>query len=394
MSPRPPRVLVAGAGIGGLTAAAALRRAGCEVEVFERAPELRPVGAGIVLALNALLGLRSLGLDRQVAAAGAPLERAEILTAGGRRIARTDFSALVRELGVAAVAYHRAELHAALRAAAGGGVRLGAEAVGFRQDGGGVRLVLAGGEEVAGDVLVGADGLHSAVRRTLLGAAPPRYSGTTSWRAVTPPGTGLVAAGASAESWGAGRRFGTVGLTGGRVYWFAVEGAPEGGADAGDPRDRLRELFAGWHPPIAEVLAATPGAAIVRTDLHDRDPVDTWGEGRVTLLGDAAHPMTPNLGQGACQAVEDAVALADELAAGGEPAAALRRYEARRRERTRAVVLESRRLGRLAQWSNPLARAARDLALRAVPERAILARLRTFVSGAPLFGRPAGPRSP
>ena len=381
----PPRILVAGAGIGGLTAALALRRAGCEAEVFERTPVLRPVGAGIVLAINALLGLRSLGLYERVAAAGTPIESARLVTAGGRPIARTDFSPLVRELGVAAIAFHRAELHRVLLDAVGGGVRLDAEGVGFEQAGGEVRLALADGEVVSGDALVGADGLRSAVRRVLLGEAAPRYSGYTSWRAVTPGGLGLVPRGATTESWGAGRRFGTVGLTGGRTYWFAVENAPEGGADEGDPRGHLLERFGGWHAPIRELLEATPGEAIVRTDIHDREPVATWGAGRVTLLGDAAHPMTPNLGQGACQAVEDAVVLADELAGGGSLEAAFRRYEARRRERTRAVVLQSRRFGRIAQWSNPLARAVRDLGLRALPESATLRPLRAFLSEAPVF---------
>lgn len=378
------RILIAGAGIGGLTAAIALRRAGCEVQVLERASELRPVGAGIILAMNALLGLKSLGVYPPIAAAGAPLQRAQILTRRGRSLGETDLSPLADELGVAAIAYHRAELHQALLAQAGDVVRLGARVVAFDQDPDGVRVTLADGKEIDADALVGADGLHSAVRRAILGELPPRYSGYTSWRGVT-DAEGLVKQGFTSESWGSGRRFGIVGLTGGRAYWFAVDNAPEGGRDEADVRGQLLRLFSAWHDPIPALIQRTPPEAIVRTDIHDRDPVVVWGDGRVTLLGDAAHPMTPNMGQGACQAVEDAVVLAEEVLRSPSLATAFRRYETRRQPRTRAVVLQSRRLGEVAQWSNPLARWVRNRVLWALPKEAAVRQLRRFVQTAPVF---------
>lgn len=384
------KILIAGAGIGGLTAAIALRLAGHEVEVFERAAQLGEAGAGIVLAMNALRGLQSLGVYDEVVRAGALVQRVAIADDRGRTLGVTELAPLVEVFGVAAVAYHRAELHAALLRPVRDVVRTGASVTSFAQDDEGVRITLADGTTAEGDLLVGADGLHSAVRAGLLGDAPPVYAGYTSWRGVTPEGLSLMPEGQSVESWGAGRRFGSVGLTRGRTYWFAVDDAPPGGRDEGSVREALLRLFAGWHAPIEALIEATPEAAVLRTDIHDRDPVDVWGAGRVTLLGDAAHPMTPNMGQGACQAIEDAVALGSILQGDATPSA-LRRYEALRQPRTRAVVMQSRRFGKLAQWSNPIARGARDLAMRAVPKDVAVRQLRGFLLAAPIFERAAAP---
>jgi 2-polyprenyl-6-methoxyphenol hydroxylase-like FAD-dependent oxidoreductase len=378
------RILIAGAGIGGLTAAIGLQRAGYDVQVLERTPELQPVGAGIALAMNALMGLRSLGAYDRVADAGAHIRSAAILTSRGRPLGVTDFAPLAEDFGVTAIAYHRAELHRALLEEAGDVVRLGAQVKSFQQHGDGVRVTLSDGRELAGAALVGADGLHSNVRRALLGDSAPRYAGYTSWRAIA-PSMGLVEEGSTTESWGAGRRFGVVGLTRGRAYWFAVDDAPEGGKDEGSARQKLLRLFEGWHDPIRALLGATDDESILRTDIYDRDPVRVWGEGRVTLLGDAAHPMTPNMGQGACQAVEDAVVLADEVARGSKLDEAFRRYESRRQDRTAAVVLQSRRFGAVAQWSNPLARWFRNAALWALPKAATVRQLRGFLADAPVF---------
>ena len=153
------------------------------------------------------------------------------------------------------------------------------------------------------------------------------------------------------------------------MYWFAVADAPAGGMDPeGAALQSLKHTYADWPLNVPAVLEATSADAILRTDIQDRDPVDHWGVGRITLLGDAAHPMTPNLGQGAGQAIEDALVLSEELSAGGDPVAALRRYEARRIPRTTKLVLASRKFGAVAHWSNPVARAVRNVALRHHPD--------------------------
>lgn len=361
-------VLIAGAGIGGLSAAIALRRAGFEVEVLERSPELRPIGAGIALAPNAILALQKLGIADRIADAGQRLESLAIKEASGRTIAASEMGPVEDAVGAPMLAFHRAELHEALMAALGPGVvRLGGAVASFDQDAEeGVRVMLEDGSTLDGSALIGADGLHSNVRRRLFGETPLRYSGQTSWRGVTPPGR-FMDRGASSESWGPRQRFGLVSLSGERVYWFAVKEVPAGGQDEpGRVHETLLAAFSGWHDPIRRVLEATPESAIVRTDVQDRDPLRAWSRGRVTLLGDAAHPMTPNMGQGACQAIIDGVVLGEELGRGSGFAAAFQRYERRRLARTRHVVLQSRRMGAMAHWRNPVAQLVRNTALKAL----------------------------
>jgi 2-polyprenyl-6-methoxyphenol hydroxylase-like FAD-dependent oxidoreductase len=253
----------------------------------------------------------------------------------------------------------------------------------------GVTLRFSSGPAVEGALLVGADGLRSAVRGQLLADGEPRYAGYVAWRGVadTREGVGAVAT----EAWGRGRRFGLVPIDGDRTYWFATHNATAGGGDQSDlVRDTLLRLFQGWLPPIREVLLATPGDSILRGDIQDRPPAARWGEGRVTLLGDAAHPMTPNLGQGACQAIEDAVVLARELSAtgvGADPVATLRRYEAARAPRANAVVTAARRLGAVGQAEGILTCRVRDALVALTP--GVVARRQALAWWLPPAHRPS-----
>jgi 2-polyprenyl-6-methoxyphenol hydroxylase-like FAD-dependent oxidoreductase len=369
-------VVIAGAGIGGLTLAAALRPRAENVTVLESAPELAPVGAGIALQPNAMKALAHLGLAADVAAAGALIERAALLDRDGRALgAEVDVGAVSRALGAPTLAFHRARLHRVLLAATGAErVRLGARVIGFVDGPAAVEVRLADGSSLAADLLVGADGLRSAVRAQLLGAEEPRYAGHTSWRGVTPAGA-LPPLPRMTESWGRGERFGMVNVGEGEIYWFAVADAPAGEKDI-DLKAQLLARFGGWHSPVRQILDATPTERILRTDINDRPPVRSWHRGRVVLLGDAAHPMTPNLAQGACQAIEDAVVLADRLAAEPDLESALRAYEDRRVHRANAVVVGARRLGTVAQWKNALAVRLRDAGMRLVPASLAAARMR------------------
>ncbi len=364
----PKHVLIAGAGIGGLTLASALRHAGLTATVFERADALRPVGAGITVQMNAAVALRRIGLCDAVAAAGATPTDSAILHSSGEPITRLPVDRLQRELGAPLVCIHRAKLQAILLERAGPEhVRLGRAVTAFQDSGQGVTVTLSDGSTATGDVLVGADGLRSAVRQGLLGNEPLRYSGYTSWRGVAPEVPGFRP-GFVSETWGRGARFGVVPIGGGEVYWFATLNAPAGEQDVpGQVRERLQRLFGAWHAPIPALLAATPEERILRTDIHDRPPLGRWTHGLVTLLGDAAHPMTPNLGQGGCQAIEDAVVLAECLARGGAVEQALAAYEQRRRERANRFVSRSWSLGRLAQLESPTGRFVRDTLFRLVP---------------------------
>jgi 2-polyprenyl-6-methoxyphenol hydroxylase-like FAD-dependent oxidoreductase len=357
---RPLRVLVVGGGIGGLSAAIALRRQGHQVVVLERSPRLDPVGAGITLFANAMSALGRLGLAGTVAAAGALATHSAILTSDGREL-----TTLPADLLDGAIAIHRSDLQTALLDAAGE-VRLGAEITSVDQTAETVIVKVADGSQERGDLVVAADGLWSSMRGSVARAAP-RYGGYTAWRGVSPV---TVEHGRLSESWGVGERFGLVDI-GSRTYWFATANTPEGQTD--DPRERKAELvrrFHDWHAPITAVLEATPDGAILRNDVYYLDPLPRWSEGRVVLLGDAAHATTPGVGQGAAQAIEDAVVLADELADNDQIADALRRYESIRRPRAKLALKLSRRVDRVAQLESPLGWRLRNLLARRTPERA------------------------
>jgi 2-polyprenyl-6-methoxyphenol hydroxylase-like FAD-dependent oxidoreductase len=367
------KAIVIGAGIGGLSAAIALRRAGVEALVFERTRELKELGAGLSLTANATKALNGLGLTDALRGIGIPIGVAEIRAWRGEVLARIPTWQLDEKVGARSAAVHRADLQGALLRELGDeAVRLGAACRGFEQEGEGVRAFFDDGTEERADLLVGADGLRSTIRRGLLGDENPRYAGYTAWRAVVAPEDELVPADEAWEVWGRGVRFICTQIGRGRVYWAVSKNAPEGEHDVstGAAKNALLELCAGWLEPVEELIAATEKAAILRTDIYDRGPVrKRWGKGRATLLGDAAHPMTPDLGQGACQAIEDAVALVECLEERENIEAALELYEARRTRRTAALVRGSRRVGRIAQLQNPLACCLRDAALRAFPSR-------------------------
>jgi 2-polyprenyl-6-methoxyphenol hydroxylase-like FAD-dependent oxidoreductase len=382
----PAKMIMAGAGIGGLSAAIALRQAGFEVAVLERTAELGEVGAGLLLAANAQKALGKLGLAEPVGRLGTPASAAEIRSWRGEVLASIPAAELQKKVGGPSAAVHRADLQALLVGEVGEGtLRLGAEVEGFEQDESGVRVSLAGGIEERADILVGADGLHSKVRAQLYGPEKPRYAGYTAWRAVVEPKDELLPWGKGFESWGRGARLGCAHIGRGRIYWFATANAPEGEKDGppGSPaglKATLLRHFGDWHRPIRELIEATDEGKILRTDIYDREPLgESWGEGRVTLVGDAAHPMTPNLGQGACQAIEDAVVLARCLNEGGATADALRRYERLRSNRVAIVVRRSRRVGSVAQLENPLLCRLRDRALAMIPPKVHLRQLEEVV---------------
>lgn len=368
--------MIIGGGIGGLAAAIGLRQIGVTAEVYERAGELHELGAGLTLWPNAARALEQLGAGDLLGALSVPAPSGGIRAADGALL-----SGVADQGGpdrLLPVAVHRAELQQALLERAGPErVHFGKALQSFSQDAGGVAARFTDGSEARADLLIGADGIRSQVRALLHGASEPSYAGYTAWRAVVDYPHELLLPG---ESWGRGARFGQVPLAGGRVYWFATADAPAGQRSPGAERDELLRRFGGWHAPIPALIAAAAEEVILRHDIYDRPPLARWGEGRATLLGDAAHPMTPNLGQGACQALEDAAVLARCLAGGGDPAAALRRYEGLRADRTAAIVRLSRRIGAVGQWANPLMAGLRDRLLRAVPpqlqERQIAALVR------------------
>lgn len=311
------RVIIIGSGIAGLSAAIGLRKVGIDVTVYERAPELREVGAGISLWANALRALDYLGAGEAVRSRALSLVRSEIRTSEGRKIL-VSFSAeqLQKQIAVSPVVamIHRADLVAALAEFLPEGVaRYGFECVSVEQVGNRVNVRFADGHTDEAEAIVGADGINSAVRAALVGYEKPRYSGYTCWRSIAacpasiPPGY-------MGEWWGRGKRFGIATLTHDRAYWFAVHNAPADQRPV-DKHATVTMLFEGWADPVSEIIASTPPERLIHSDIVDRPPTNIWSKGRIGLIGDAVHPTTPNLGQGGCVAIEDAVALARAMAA-------------------------------------------------------------------------------
>ncbi|MFI1332176.1 FAD-dependent monooxygenase [Streptomyces sp. NPDC020845] len=370
--------VVVGAGIGGLAAAIGLRLIGWEVTVVERARALADVGAGISLHANGLRALDALGVGEAVRAAARPQYTGGTRTPGGRWLARMDGAALERALGTPIVGIPRAELHRLLRAALPPECLLVGAEVSSVDRSHPTRVRVPVGSNVLdadldayldADLVVAADGVGSRLRTQLFPRHPgPAYSGSTVLRAITERPVPLRTD--SVLTWGKGAEFGHIAFTDGRAEWHAVLNSPPGLRPV-DALAALRHRFGGWHDPIPALLEATRPDAVLHHDIHElATPLPTFTAGRIALLGDAAHAMTPNLGQGACQALEDAATLAAALA--GEPTvpAALSRYDAERRPRSQSVARAARQAGRMGQrLAHPLAIAARNTALRLAPSR-------------------------
>ena len=386
-----PKIVIIGGGIGGLTAAVALARRGLAAEIYEQAPALEEIGAGVGLWANALRALEPIGLADQVRGLAERMTRQGITRPDGRWLMCYPSEAMERRWGAAFAAVPRAELQRLLASHVDpAAIHLGARCRGIRDTGDGVTAGFAGGHEVKADVLIGADGVHSVVRDALRPAAPLRYRGYTAVRALTPAGS-VPLPRDGMETWGRGTRFGFAPASGGRIIWYASWNAAAGDDRDGDTAERLRALFGAWHAPIPALIEATPDEAIVRNDIYDRRPARTWTKGRVALIGDAIHPMTPDLAQGACQAIVDATTLAGCLAETADPRAALRAYQRRRWRTAARVTLLARGSGRVGQWDGRLACAARDAVLGAMPLSLQLRQLDLVIGRrAPARDLPAG----
>jgi 2-polyprenyl-6-methoxyphenol hydroxylase-like FAD-dependent oxidoreductase len=360
------KALIVGGGIGGLAAAVALHREGIEPVVLERATRIEEVGAGLSLWSNAMVALRCLGLEARVFQAGSVLTRAVTLAASGKQIDSVDIAELSRKAGADSVCAHRADLQWALADALPPGViRTGSACQSFLIEADQVVARLNGGKEVRGDILIGADGIHSAIRKQLLGDSAPRYAGYVALRGIAQSSRWL-APGEHRFVQGRGSQIGVLPCGRDRTYWFATRNAK---AKTTWTKAQLLDWLRGWPDVARAVVEATAESAILQNDVIDRPPSRQWGRGRVTLLGDAIHPTTPNLGQGACQALEDAVALAECLRGEASVEDRLRAYEFSRMRRTAMVTERSWRLGQILQWQNPAAVWLRDALTRTGPGR-------------------------
>lgn len=346
-------VIIIGGGIGGAATALALIRAGLEPMVYERTKELREVGAGIALWANATHILKNLGLLEEAMRIGYLTTNYQFNSQFGKELVNVAIDCF--ELPV--IGIHRAELHQLLwRNVPGEKFILGETFERFERKGNQVYAYFASGLSVGGDALIGADGLRSRVRAAILGDEPPTYRNFKTWRGLTNYIPSAYRPGYIQEFLGYGKGFGFMMLGKGKMYWYAAATAPEAQPDAAIGRKKeLEMIYQDWFPAIPELIAATDEGNILTTDLYDRPPIQPWSQQNITLLGDAAHPMLPTMGQGACTALEDAYVVAQCLQAQPDPSVAFQQYEFVRFPRTKAIALASLQSGKMGELKNPLA---------------------------------------
>lgn len=368
------KIAIIGAGIGGLAAALALQRRGFRVAVYERAKEIREIGAGVIITANARRALQDLGVDEELVARSSVVSVFHTCYFATGEVLRAVTSEEIQEKsGLASLGVHRADLHSVLMEAVlandPDSLHADCEFVSLEQDDAGVTVKFANGASAQADVLVGADGNASPVRSFLFPEEEPKFNGQVAFRSLIPDA--LVPASVrnrvSVMSAGPGRYLLSYPLRGGKITnlvglvqsdaWEA-----EGWAIPAT-NEEFAQAYAGYEPDLLELIRNIPAGDLFKWGLRDREPLKTWTVGRVTMLGDAAHPMTPFLGQGACLALEDALLLGRAFAASKTVSEALKRYEDARRPRGTHVQLSSREEGLTLQDPSKKRRTAQDRGL-------------------------------
>jgi 2-polyprenyl-6-methoxyphenol hydroxylase-like FAD-dependent oxidoreductase len=372
------RVLVVGAGIGGLTCGVGLQHAGFDVEIVERAGDLAGIGAGISLWPNALAALNELGVEAAVAAEGIEFASGNIRRPSGEPFSIFEPEQMRRYFDGMPVLMHRADLQRVLLDAAKNiDITLGTGCQSVVTEGEEVTVRLSDGSTRTADLVVGADGVRSAVRASV-DPSRPRYVGLAAWRAV------ISTAVPVRDSWlsiGHGKQFLAAPLSEGRTYVSGLLPMSEGAfTEIPHLGPFLRESFQGWHDPIDQLIGDTPEDAYIRGDVYDRPRPSRLCWGRVALIGDAAHPVTPDLGQGGCLAIEDAVVLARCLQLVEDIPGVLKLYEQARLPRVRTIVFESHWTGKVFASPNPVIEAIRSAILRGMPTRTRLRHLSRYAS--------------
>ncbi|HEY1024444.1 MAG TPA: FAD-dependent monooxygenase [Sphingobacteriaceae bacterium] len=361
------KATIVGGGIAGLTTAIALNKIGIQTEIFEAAPEIKPVGAGLALSANAIKALQKIGIADTIIPYGRLLPYFSIHDKKGKVISMVDSVAISRKFGMHNFMIHRADLHRALLEQLNTRtVHTSKKAINMKRDGRCIHISFADGTVHETEMLIIADGINSVLRRKVIPDAAIRYSGYTCWRGLlTDPGISISG---PAETWAPEGRFGIAPLAQNKIYWYAcINAAANDASFRNFSIEDLHQYFKDFHNPIPQVLAGTSSETLIQNDIYDLEPLSRYACGNIVLVGDAAHATTPNMGQGACQAIEDAAILADELQKNGDFTEAFRHYEKRRLRRTHYIIRQSRKIGEIAQIKNPVLAFLRNTAIRLTP---------------------------
>lgn len=360
---------IIGAGIAGLTTALALNRIGIRTLIYEAAPAIREIGAGIGLGANAIMAFDRLGIKDEVIALGRILPSFSILDEQGNRITHTDSARVSLKYGVDNFTIHRAELHHLLLSKIDPrNLVIQKRAVDIEQSGTVSKVFFQDGSVHESDFLIMADGIHSPLRQKLIPGSVPRYAGYTCWRAVID--NSQLNLDETSETWGAGKRFGIVPLAKNKIYWFACTNAPRESEMFKNFKVRdLQDHFKNFHESVRSILKETKNEQLIWSDIIDLKPLQRFVFQNALLIGDAGHATTPNLGQGACQAIEDAVVLAQELEKEMNVGLAFKNFERRRMDRVHYITNTSARIGQVAQWQNSFAVVLRNFLFRRIPAK-------------------------
>lgn len=359
------KIAIIGGGIGGLTTALALQKNNLDVTIYESAPEIKPVGAGIIMANNAMQVFDKLGIRHKIEKAGHKISTIKITNPQLKILSDVQLNAFESKYGVCNIAIHRGDLQMILAEEIGfGNIKLSKRLSKIEQ-GNGYQLTFEDGTIANADAVIGADGIKSVVRQQILNIGKLRSARQKCWRGVGEFDWTEKYNHQAYEAWGKGMRFGFVRINDQQVYWYAVVNENL----VKDPNN-LTELFAQFNPEIPRMISETPKEKIFVSDIIDLEPIYQWQKDRVCLIGDAAHATTPNMGQGACQAIEDAYVLGKLFGEGKNVDEVFTQYEKLRMKKAHYIVNTSSAIGKISHYENSLAVWLRNTLLKATPNSA------------------------
>lgn len=371
------KIGIIGAGIGGITAALFLQKSGIKVEVFEKSQSFQPVGAGIGLGSNAMVAFDRMGVSEKIKQAGMPLHEQRLLDYHLKTMNKIDFSKLKALFGEETITIQRASLHQALfNYLEQDTIQFNKQATDFTQMQEKIEVTFNHSEVHDFDYIIAADGIHSLFRKQLVPNSLPRFQQYTCYRG-TSLNKGDVPYHVGQEAWSKKGRFGWAPLQNNEVYWFACVNAPEQDEYlASLEPSGVANLFQHFPAPVGRLIREVQPDSFLHHDIYDIKPLSTFVYERIVLLGDAAHATSPNMGQGAGQAIEDAYCLANSIMQANTMEQALNTYNKKRVGKTRKVIRLSKQIGKAAQWDNPFLIHFRNTVLPFIPEDVLFSRLR------------------